>query len=47
MTETEEETTSLGVVEVRLDNGLEALIVPRPHSPVVSVQAWYRVGSRE
>jgi len=32
---------------VRLANGLTALIAPRPDSPVVSVQTWYRVGSRE
>lgn len=36
-----------GVVEVRLPNGLLALILPRPDQPVVSVQVWYRVGSRE
>ncbi len=36
-----------GVVEVRLANGLVALILARPGAPVVSVQTWYRVGSRE
>lgn len=36
-----------GVVEARLANGLLALIVALPDSPVVSVQTWYRVGSRE
>ena len=30
---------------VRLDNGLEILVVPEHSSPVVSVQAWVRVGS--
>ncbi len=35
------------VVEVRLENGLTALLVQLPAAPVVSVQAWYRVGSRE
>jgi zinc protease len=37
----------LGVVEARLRNGLTALVLQRPGSPVVSVQTWYRVGSRE
>ncbi len=36
-----------GVIELRLANGFEALIVPRRDAPVVSVQTWYRVGSRE
>ncbi|MCE9634828.1 MAG: insulinase family protein [Planctomycetes bacterium] len=36
-----------GVVELRLSNGLHALVLSLPDSPVVSVQAWYRVGSRE
>ena len=39
--------TELGVVEARLQNGLTALVLERPGSPVVSVQTWYRVGSRE
>jgi zinc protease len=36
-----------GVTEVVLPNGLVALIVPRRTAPIVSVQTWYRVGSRE
>lgn len=36
-----------GVVEARLANGLTALVLARPDLPVVSVQTWYRVGSRE
>ena len=36
-----------GVVEVRLANGLLALVLPIPDLPIVSVQTWYRVGSRE
>ncbi len=36
-----------GVLEVRLPNGLLALIAERRRAPVVSVQTWYRVGSRE
>ena len=30
----------------RLDNGLVVLLLPDPSAPVVSVQTWYRVGSR-
>ena len=36
-----------GVIEVRLANGLHALVTNRPDAPVVSTQVWYRVGSRE
>jgi zinc protease len=36
-----------GVTELVLPNGLVALVVPRRAAPVVSVQTWYRVGSRE
>jgi len=38
---------SAHVTEARLTNGLTALILERRCSPVVSVQTWYRVGSRE
>jgi zinc protease len=34
------------VVEATLDNGLRVLILEDHRSPVVSVQVWYRVGSR-
>src|SRR5713101_2801186 len=34
------------VIETRLDNGLEVLIQPSHHAPVVSTWIWYRVGSR-
>jgi len=34
------------VAEVTLDNGLQLLAVEDHRSPVVSVQVWYRVGSR-
>ena len=36
-----------GVIEMRLANGLHALLLALPDSPVVSAQVWYRVGSRE
>jgi zinc protease len=34
------------VVEATLDNGLTVLVLEDHRSPVVSVQVWYRVGSR-
>jgi len=36
-----------GITELVLPNGLVALVVPRRTAPIVSVQTWYRVGSRE
>ena len=36
-----------GITEVKLPNGLIGLVVPRRTAPIVSVQTWYRVGSRE
>ena len=36
-----------GVTELVLPNGLVALVIPRRSAPIVSVQTWYRVGSRE
>jgi zinc protease len=41
------EDAKTGVTELVLPNGLVALVVPRRAAPVVSVQTWYRVGSRE
>lgn len=35
------------VVEATLDNGLRVLLLPDERSPVVSLQVWYRVGSRD
>jgi zinc protease len=35
-----------GVLETVLDNGLRVLILEDHRSPIVSVQIWYRVGSR-
>src|SRR5262245_1460205 len=37
---------ALEVVEATLDNGLRVLILEDHRSPVVAVQVWYRVGSR-
>src|SRR2546426_1517928 len=37
---------ALDVTEATLDNGLRVLVLEDHRSPVVSVQAWYRVGSR-
>src|SRR5262245_63010150 len=37
---------SLDVAEAMLDNGLRVLVLEDHRSPVVSVQMWYRVGSR-
>jgi zinc protease len=34
------------VVTATLDNGLRVLLLEDPRSPIVSVQMWYRVGSR-
>jgi zinc protease len=42
-----ERTTREGITCVVLANGMRAILAPRPESPVVSVQTWYRVGSRE
>jgi zinc protease len=41
-------TARLPAVETwKLDNGLEVAFSPRPGSPVVSVQVWYRAGSAD
>jgi zinc protease len=42
------ETTDLfsRVQEHKLNNGLTVLLLPEPRAPVVTVQIWYRVGSR-
>ncbi len=37
---------ALDVAETTLDNGLRVLVLEDHRSPVVSVQVWYRVGSR-
>ena len=37
---------ALDVTEATLDNGLRVLTLEDHRSPVVSVQVWYRVGSR-
>jgi zinc protease len=37
---------SPGVVEATLDNGLRVLLLEDRRSPIVSIQVWYRVGSR-
>jgi len=34
------------VFETTLGNGLKVLIVEEPKAPVVAVQVWYKVGSR-
>ncbi len=34
------------VVEATLDNGLKVLLVEEPKAPVVTIQVWYKVGSR-
>src|SRR5262245_14962586 len=34
------------VAEATLDNGLRVLVLEDHRSPIVSVQVWYRVGSR-
>src|SRR5918999_777698 len=36
----------LNIQEFHLDNGLEVLILEDHSVPLVTVQAWYRVGSR-
>jgi zinc protease len=41
------EDAGSGVVELTLPNGLLALVLPRRAAPLVSIQTWYRVGSRE
>ncbi len=38
--------SALDVAEATLDNGLRVLVLEDHRSPVVSVQIWYRVGSR-
>jgi zinc protease len=40
-------SASGAVVEATLDNGLRVLLLEDRRSPSVSVQAWYRVGSRD
>ncbi len=42
------ETTDLfsRVQEHKLENGLTVLLLPEPRAPIISVQIWYRVGSR-
>ncbi len=35
-----------GVTEATLDNGLRVLVLEDHRSPIVSIQVWYRVGSR-
>src|SRR5438105_2356439 len=37
---------ALDVTEATLDNGLRVLVLEDHRSPVISVQVWYRVGSR-
>lgn len=34
-------------VESVLPNGLRVILIPEPKAPVISVQVWYRVGSRD
>src|SRR6266481_4322898 len=34
------------VTEVTLDNGLRVLVLEDHRNPIVTVQSWYRVGSR-
>ena len=34
------------VQEYKLDNGLTVLLMPETRAPIISVQIWYRVGSR-
>jgi zinc protease len=41
-----EETFHLNIKEFRLNNGLEVLMLEDHAVPVVTVQVWYRVGSR-
>lgn len=38
---------ALSPVESVLPNGLRVILFPEPKAPVVSVQIWYRVGSRD
>jgi zinc protease len=40
-------SASAAVVEATLDNGLRVLLLEDRRSPIVSVQTWYRVGSRD
>src|SRR5262249_18583453 len=37
---------ALDVAEARLENGLRVLVLEDHRSPVVSIQLWYQVGSR-
>jgi zinc protease len=39
-------SAALDVAEATLDNGLRVLVLEDHRSPVVSIQIWYRVGSR-
>ena len=41
-----QEQFALDIKEFHLDNGLEVLILEDHAVPLVTVQAWYRVGSR-
>ncbi len=34
------------VVEHKLANGLRVLLLPEPRAPIITLQVWYRVGSR-
>ena len=34
------------VVEHKLANGLRVLLLPEPRAPIITIQVWYRVGSR-
>jgi len=40
-------SVATGVVATTLDNGLRVLLLEDHRSPIVSVQVWYRVGSRD
>lgn len=40
-------TPAVEVHHRKLANGLEVLVAPRHHAPLISFQVWYRVGSRD
>jgi len=40
------ERPALKIEQAQLDNGLKILVAPEHSAPVVTVQVWYRVGSR-
>ena len=42
----EQNRTTDAVVTATLDNGLRVLLLEDRRSPIVTVQVWYRVGSR-